>query len=177
MKRIMLATITCLAAAGVGTDSVRAEPEAEPATSWINGTLSYSNLRRSDSASGVRAAVGYDRMVADAISMGGRVGIARHADGFGSSTLPYVGVRAAWWSAIGTESLLRVGGGAELWINSSSETGIHGEPVFLHLLAEIGPRFRRGEWTIEVPVELGVMPYFDPPVYTLQIGLQLGRAL
>jgi hypothetical protein len=173
----MLATITCLAAASVGADSVRAEPEAEPATSWVNGTLSYSNLRRVSRASGVRLAVGYDQMVAGAVSVGGRVGIARHADGLGSSTLPYVGLRAAWWSAIGKESLLRVCGGAELWINSSSETGIHGEPVFLHLLAEIGPRFQRGEWTLDVPVEVGWMPYFDPPVFTLQIGLQLGRAL
>lgn len=30
---------------------------------------------------------------------------------------------------------------------------------------------------IDIPIELGVMPFFDPKVYTIQIGLQVGYGL
>ena len=142
-------------------------------SSWLSGGLSFSRIWRTTSASGLRAAIGYDRRLS-AISLGLRVGLVRHEDGLGAATLPFLGARAFWWTQIGSTSRWKVGAGAELWLNSESETGINGEPVFLHVLVETGPRIRLGRaWALDIPVELGVMPFFRPKVYSFQLGAQL----
>jgi hypothetical protein len=144
----------------------------ELGNSWLSGGVSFSQIWRTTSASGFRASVGYDRRLT-AISLGARIGVAKHSDNFGSSALPYFGVRLFGWTDLGRSAQLKLGGGAELWLNSESETGIRGEPVFLHLLVEVGPRIRIGDaWALDIPVELGVMPYFSPKVYSLQLGIQ-----
>lgn len=153
-------------------------PEATwPGRQWVLGAVSLSQIWRTTSATGVRVQVGYDRRVGSAV-LGARAGFARHADNFGSSTLPYLGVSGAGELSLGERARLRVGAGAELWINSASDTGIMGEPVFLHLIGVAAPRIRvSGRWSVDIPVELGVMPFFDPKVYTLQIGVQMAYAL
>jgi hypothetical protein len=139
---------------------------------WFSGGLAFSQIWRTTSASGFRGQLGYDRRLS-ALSLGARVGIAKHEDNFGSSTLPYFGVRAFGMIALGARAQLKVGGGAELWLNSVAETGINGEPVFLHALVEVGPRIPLSNtWAIDIPVELGVMPFFSPKVFTLQLGAQ-----
>lgn len=154
-----------------------ATPRRDFGVSWLSVGLSFSQIWRDDSASGYRGALGYDRKLS-AVSIGARVGMARHADSFGSSTLPYLGARVFGWTAVGRSAELKFGGGAELWLNSASETGIRGEPVFLHLLVEAGPRIHIADaWALDIPVELGVMPFFDPKVYTLQLGAQLVYSL
>lgn len=139
---------------------------------WLSGGLAFSHISRMSSASGFRAQLGYERRMS-ALSIGARVGVAKHEDTFGSSTLPYLGARAFGWIALGRHAQLKVGGGAELWLNSASETGINGEPVFLHVLVEVGPRIVLSDaWALDIPVEVGVMPFFSPKVVTLQLGAQ-----
>jgi hypothetical protein len=138
----------------------------------LSGGLAFSQIWRTTSASGFRAQLGYDRRLS-ALSVGARVGVAKHEDSFGSSALPYLGVRAFGMVALGERAQLKIGGGAELWLNSASETGINGEPVFLHTLLEVGPRIPLSDaWAIDIPLELGVMPFFSPKVFTLQLGAQ-----
>ena len=169
-----------VAAAAVATpaEPARVVDAAPPPTrtgfgdDWLSAGLAFSHISRTTSASGFRAQLGYDRRLS-ALSLGARVGIAKHEDTFGSSTLPYFGARAFRWVALGRRAQLKVGGGAELWLNSASETGINGEPVFLHVLLEAGPRILLGDaWALDIPVEVGVMPFFSPKVFTLQLGAQ-----
>jgi len=150
---------------------------AEPAHPHaLSATLSGTTLiRNSIDHSGARLAVGYDYQVDRRSSLGVRAGLSVRPDGFGSVVLPYVGVRAYGW-VFPSGVTLKLGGGAELWFNSAPTTDKRSEPVMVHVLAEVGPRFAlRGPWFVDVPFELGMMGFFVPQVFTVQLGAQLGR--
>jgi hypothetical protein len=149
-----------------------------PHSSYLEASASYSHMWRTTSASGFRVAAGFDHDVADAVTIGGRAGVASHEDAMGTGTLPYLGARAYFRTQLGASSQLRIGIGPELWVNSVDQTGIRGEPVFLHVLAELAPRIRLAQdWALDFPIELGVLPFFGPKVYTLQLGVQIARTL
>ncbi len=142
----------------------------------LSGTLSFTTiLRGTIDHSGGRLALGYDHQVDRRSSIGVRAGLSVRPDGFGSVVLPYAGVRAhAWVYPSGVP--VKLGGGMELWFNSAPVTDKRSEPVMLHVLAEAGPRFAIDpRWFLDVPVELGMMGFFVPQVFTVQIGAQLVR--
>jgi len=153
--------------------SAHAEPVKPHA---LSGTLSFTTIIRGTlDHSGGRLALGYDHQVDRRSSLGLRGGLSVRPDGFGSVVLPYFGVRAHAWIFPGSLTL-KVGGGAELWFNSAPVTAPRSEPVMIHVLAEAGPRFAiNPTWFLDVPVEFGLMGFFVPQIFTIQIGAQLGR--
>ena len=157
--------------------ALAATAHAEPAQPHaLSATLSFTTLyRNSIDHSGARFAAGYDYQVDRRSSLGVRAGLSVRPDGFGAVVLPYVGVRAHGW-VFPNGVPVKLGGGAELWFNSAPVTDKRSEPVMVHVLAEGGPRFAlRGPWFVDVPFELGMMGFFVPQVFTVQLGAQLGR--
>lgn len=162
-------------ALGVLTATAHAEPVHS-----LSGTLSFTTLYRGTiDHSGGRLALGYDYRVDRRSSIGLRGGLSVRPDGFGSDVLPFAGVRVHGWLFPDATVMLKVGGGAELWINSAPVTARYNENVFIHVLAEAGPRFTLSErWFLDVPVELGMLGFFqNPRVFSVQVGVQLGCAL
>lgn len=142
----------------------------------LSGTLSFTTIIRGTvDHSGGRFALGYDHQVDRRSSLGLRAGLSVRPDGFGSVVLPYFGVRAhAWVYPNGVP--VKIGGGMELWFNSAPVTAKRSEPVMLHALAEVGPRLAiNPRWFLDVPVEFGMMGFFVPQVFTVQLGAQLVR--
>jgi hypothetical protein len=157
------------------TATAHAEPEHS-----LSGTLSFTTLYRGTlDHSGGRFALGYDNRIDRRSSIGVRAGLSVRPDGFGSDVLPFAGVRVHGWLFPDATVMLKVGVGAELWINSAPVTAKYNENFFIHLLAEAGPRFTLSErWFLDVPVELGMLGFFENPrVFSLQVGAQLGRSL
>ena len=156
--------------------ALTATAHAEPDHS-LSGTLSFTTLYRGTiDHSGGRFALGYDNRIDRRSSIGLRAGLSVRPDGFGSDVLPFVGARVHGWLYPGGMTL-KVGLGAELWINSAPVTAKYNENFFIHVLAEAGPRFTLSErWFLDVPVELGMLGFFENPrVFSLQVGAQLGR--
>jgi len=142
----------------------------------LSATLSFTTiLRGTIDHSGGRFALGYDHQVDRRSSIGVRAGLSVRPDGFGSVVLPYVGVRAHAW-VYPNDVPVKIGGGMELWFNSAPVTEKRSEPIMLHALVEAGPRFALDpRWALDVPVEFGMMGFFVPQVFTVQIGVQLVR--
>jgi len=157
--------------------AVTATAHAEPEHS-VSATLSFTTLYRGTiDHSGGRFAIGYDNRIDRRSSIGVRAGLSVRPDGFGSDVLPFAGVRVHGWLYPGPVTL-KVGLGAELWINSAPVTATYNENFFIHVLAEAGPRFTLSErWFLDVPVEFGMLGFFaNPKVFSLQLGAQLGRS-
>lgn len=155
------------------TAAARAEPVKPHA---LSGTLSFTTIIRGTiDHSGGRFAFGYDHQVDRRSSIGLRAGLSVRPDGFGSVVLPYAGVRAHGW-VYPNGVPVKIGGGMELWFNSAPVTEKRSEPIMLHVLAEAGPRFAiNPRWSVDVPIEFGMMGFFVPQVFTVQIGAQLVR--
>lgn len=165
----------CMLVLLVLTTAASAKPLHEHS---LSGTLSFTTLYRGTiDHSGGRFALGYDHQVDRRSSLGLRAGLAVRPDAFGSVALPFFGVRAYGWVYPSPTVAVKIGGGAELWFNSTG-VGKYDEPVMIHVLAEIGPRFTLSkQWYLDVPVEFGMLGFFqNPRVFTMQVGLQLGRS-
>ena len=135
---------------------VAATAQAEPEHS-VSATLSFTTLYRGTiDHSGGRLLLGYDNRIDRRSS---------------------IGVRVHGWLYPGNLTL-KVGLGAELWINSAPVTAKYNENFFIHVLAEAGPRFALSEcWFLDVPVEAGMLGFFaNPRVFSLQVGAQLVRS-
>ncbi len=157
---------------------VASTADAEPGEHSVSATLSFTTLYRGTiDHSGGRLALGYDNRIDRRSSIGVRAGLSVRPDGFGSDVLPYAGVRAYGWLYPGN-LILKVGVGAELWVNSAPVTATYNENFFIHVVAEAGPRFTLAErWHLDVPVELGMLGFFaNPRVFSLHVGAQLVRS-
>lgn len=159
------------------TATAHAEPPLREHS--LSAAFSFTTLYRGTiDHSGGRIAIGYDNRIDRRSSIGVRGGLSVRPDGFGSVVLPFVGVRAHGWLYPSDSVTLKIGLGAELWFNSAPQTARYSEPMMIHVLAEIGPRFALSEsWLLDVPLELGMLGFFaNPKVFSLGLGVQLVRS-
>ena len=152
-------------AAGAGTPA-----RAQSSPNSVFAGAGYAQQWNRFPAKGAKIAIGYDRAFGEAgtVSLGGRGGL------LVGEPSPFFGARAlVWVGSSGGRPRVKLGGGADLWINTGSDID---SPVFLYVGAESGFRLPiTGGWFADVPIEIGVLPFFSPKMFAFHLGAQLGR--
>ncbi len=122
----------------------------------IDGARSASNDRP-----GLKGVVSYHRFVGPGISVGPRAG----ALILSGDVAPFIGVNSSFWFPLSS------GAEIDLRLAPFVDFQFHSERLELYLGGEVAPQFALSDnFSVEVPLELGIYPFDDFDDFAYQIG-------